>query len=86
MDVMQKFTYGQRVIDDYLGAGTVVKQINSSMDNNYTVAYMVRFDKTPDVRYNMGENPTMVFPVSLRVEANASLHLPEWSAAERRAK
>jgi hypothetical protein len=59
---------GQRVIDEHLGAGTVVRPIKSSLDSQLCVAYMVRFDKTPDVRYNMGENPTMVFPSSLRPE------------------
>ena len=60
---MKKFSIGQRVFAEYLGAGTVVERIKI---NPLCIAYMVRFDKTPDVRYNMGENPTMVFPSSLR--------------------
>ena len=60
---MKKFSIGQRVVAEYLGTGTVIEQIKIARGN---IAYMVRFDKTPDVRYNMGENPTMVFPSSLR--------------------
>jgi len=63
---MKKFSLGQRVVDEYLGAGTVIERIKIARGNPLCIAYMVRFDKTPDVRYNMGENPTMVFPSSLR--------------------
>lgn len=65
---MKKFTQGQRVIDSYLGAGTVVELIKPFLSSKLCVAYMVQFDKTPDVRYNMGENPVMVFPSSLRAK------------------
>jgi len=63
---MKKFSPGQRVVAEYLGAGTVIERIKISRLNPLCMAYMVRFDETPDVRYNMGENPTMVFPSSLR--------------------
>jgi len=63
---MKKFSLGQRVIAEYLGAGTVVEVMKLARGNPLCIAYMVRFDETPDVRYNMGENPTMVFPGSLR--------------------
>ena len=63
---MKKFSQGQRVVAEYLGAGTVIERIKIARGNPLCIAYMVRFDKTPDVRYNMGENPTMVFPSSLR--------------------
>ena len=63
---MKKFSIGQRVVANHLGAGTVVELIKSSLDSKLCVAYMVRFDKTPDRSYNMGGNPTMVFPGSLR--------------------
>ena len=59
---MKKFSPDQRVVDEYLGAGTVIERIKI---NPFCIAYMVRFDETPDVRYNMGQNPTMVFPGSL---------------------
>ena len=63
---MKKFSIGQRVVAEYLGAGTVIGRIKIARGNT---AYMVRFDATPDVRYNMGGNPTMVFPSSLRALA-----------------
>lgn len=63
---MKKFSIGQRVVAEYLGAGTVIERIKIARGNPLCIAYMVRFDKTPDARYNMGENPTMVFPSSLR--------------------
>lgn len=69
---MKKFTKGQRVIDSYLGAGTVVIPIKSLLSSKLYVAYMVQFDKTPDARYNMGENPTMVFPSSLRAKESTA--------------
>ena len=63
---MKEFKKGQQVVHDYLGKGEIVKLIKSSLDSKLTVAYMVRFDKTPPMRYNMRENPTMVFPESLK--------------------
>lgn len=59
-----------RVIDDCLGAGEVKELIGSSLQRGMVVGYMVLFDKTPDVRYNMGQNPTMVFPSALRAETD----------------
>jgi len=67
--VMLKFKKSDRVVDDYLGAGTVEKVIESSLQKGLVVAYIVLFDKTPDVRYNMAQNPTMVFPSSLKSES-----------------
>jgi len=65
---MYKFKKDDRVVDDYLGAGSVVRPIKSGLDSKLTIAYIVLFDKTPDFRYNMGENPTMVFTGSLKEE------------------
>jgi hypothetical protein len=65
---MSKFKKDDRVLDDYLGAGSVVRPIKSGLDSRMIIAYIVLFDKTPDVRYNMGENPCMVFTGSLKVE------------------
>ena len=56
-------------MDDYLGAGTVEKAIKSSFQKGFVVACIVLFDKTPDVRYNMAQNPTMVFSSSLKSES-----------------
>ena len=66
---MLKFKKNERVVDDYLGAGEVEEVIESSLQKGLIVAYMVRFDKTPDVRYNMAQNPTMVFPSGLKPES-----------------
>ena len=65
---MNKFKKGDRVLDDYLGAGSVVRPIKSGLDSSMFIAYMVLFDKTPDVRYNTVVNPTMVFTGSLKAE------------------
>ena len=63
---MKKFSLGQRIVVAEFGAGTIIERIKIARGNPLCIAYMVRFDETPDVRYNMGENPTMVFPSSLR--------------------
>ena len=65
---MLKFNEKDRVVDDCLGAGMVEKVVESSLQKGLVVAYIVFFDKTPDVRYNMSQNPTMVFPSSLKRE------------------
>tara|TARA_R110000851_G_C12813264_1_gene538719 strand:+ start:386 stop:580 length:195 start_codon:yes stop_codon:yes gene_type:complete len=64
---MNKFKKDDRVLDDYLGAGSVLGSwpIKTGVVD---IAYMVLFDKTPDVRYNIGENPCMVFTGSLKAE------------------
>jgi hypothetical protein len=65
-----KHKLNDRVVDAYLGAGEVKELIESSLQRGMVVGYMVLFDKTPDVRYNMGQNPTMVFPSALKVETD----------------
>ena len=65
---MAKFKKGDRVIDDHLGPGCIECEIRSSLDSGLVIAYMVLFDKTPDFRYNMAENPTMVFASALNAE------------------
>ena len=55
---MKRFKIGDRVKDSgFLGEGEVTKIIKSDLDSKVIVGYMVMFDKTPDIRYNMGENP-----------------------------
>ncbi len=66
--IMPKFKSGDRVIDYFLGAGSVVKPVRSSLDGGITIAYIVLFDETPDVRYNMEQNPTMVFASGVHAE------------------
>ena len=65
---MNKFKKGDRVLDDYLGAGSVVRPIKSGLDSSMIIAYMVLFDKTPAACPNMGENPCMVLIGSLKAE------------------
>jgi hypothetical protein len=65
-----KHKLNDRVVDACLGAGEVKELIESSLQRGMVVGYMVLFDKTPDVRYNMGQNPTMVFPSALKVETD----------------
>ena len=48
-----KIKKGQRVKHSYLGKGTFIKKISFMS--------LVKWDKTPDVRYNMGENPSVIF-------------------------
>ena len=65
---MKKFKIGDRVTDsDFLGEGEIVKIIKSDSDSKTIIAYMVMFDKTPDVRYNMGENPCFMFGNQLNI-------------------
>jgi hypothetical protein len=55
---------GDRVKERDLGEGVVV-ETSSDMDSLNLV--MVLFDKTPPLRYNMGENPTAVWKSDLAV-------------------
>lgn len=49
---------GDRVNHEYLGQGTFIKEIASLS--------LVKWDKTPPERYNMGENPCVVFTKELQ--------------------
>jgi hypothetical protein len=55
-----KFKIGQRVKHEYLGEGEVIKFFKD------IPLVSVKFDNIPDVRYNMGENPTAVWYVDLK--------------------
>tara|TARA_R110000803_G_scaffold32357_2_gene71373 strand:+ start:2566 stop:2784 length:219 start_codon:yes stop_codon:yes gene_type:complete len=68
MSDMSGFSEGDRVHDEYLGGGEVTEVIMSAMDSRHKCAYVVKFDVTPPVEYNMGSNPAMVFPASLKRE------------------
>lgn len=50
---MKKIQKGARVNHEYLGDGTVVKKVSFMT--------LVKWDKTPHERYNMGENPSVIF-------------------------
>ncbi len=54
---------GDKVVDDYLGDGEIVNDLTHIIKG----AYMVKFDKTPSMRYNMGQNPTLVFADKLEL-------------------
>ena len=48
---MKKFKKGDRVRDAYLGDGTFIKYVSGLC--------LVQWDKTPSIKYNMGENPSL---------------------------
>lgn len=48
---------GDRVKHSYLGKGVFISKIE--------FLSLVKWDKTPDKRYNMGENPCAVFTKNL---------------------
>ena len=50
---MKKLKKGDRVRHEYLGDGTFLQMIQFMA--------FVKFDKTPHKRFNMGENPLVVF-------------------------
>ena len=47
---------GDRVKHDYLGKGTVVEYPIRAL----RILALVKWDKTPSIRYNMGENPCVI--------------------------
>ena len=48
---------GDKIIDEYLGKGVIVEDLTHVIRG----AYMVKFEKTPAMQYNMGQNPTIAF-------------------------
>ena len=62
---MKRFKIGDRVKDAFLGEGKVTEIIKSGLDSKLVIGYMVMFDKTPHIRYNMGENPCFVLSEQL---------------------
>ena len=48
------FNIGDRIIDNYLGKGTIISRISLHM-------FKIYFDNTPPYNYNCGENPTTRF-------------------------
>lgn len=55
---------GDRVIDKFWGAGVIIR-----LDCGIKGLHLVKFDIDPPVRYNMGENPCVVFEDDLTLEA-----------------
>ena len=62
--MMSDFKQGERVFDKYLWAG-VIFAVVYSFDSAKPFGYSVLFDKTPDKRYNGGENPCLMLEDSL---------------------
>jgi len=64
---MKKLKIGDRVQDDgFLGEGEVVEIVMEYYNNKAHTGYMVKFDKTPDVRYNMAQNPCFMLKGSIQ--------------------
>ena len=73
---MKRYKQGDRINTEEFGCGTVV---NESCVKG---AYMVLWDKTPDVCYNMGTNPCMWLPWTFRNIARKGDELKEVSDVE----
>lgn len=58
----EKIKAGDRVKHKFFGKGTFIKELEflSSLS-------LVKWDKTPDIRYNMGVNPCVVFTKELQI-------------------
>ena len=54
---MDKLRINQRINDEFLGYGTVVKIIQGTSKKVF--AYMVMYDKEPPKEYNGGSNPCL---------------------------
>jgi len=57
---MGKIQKGQRVNHEYLGNGTFLKHLSTFFSDKFIMS-LVEFDKTPNIKYNSGENPCAVF-------------------------
>ena len=66
---MSRFKQNDRVVDGYLGAGEIFSVIYASSPKKL-FGYSVLFDETPDMRYNGGGNPCLVFPDTLIKETS----------------
>lgn len=63
---MDKLRVNQRVKDEFLGEGTILKLIVNEIDKK-VFAYIVEFDKTPPKDYNGGVNPSLRWRSNLSV-------------------
>ena len=59
-----RFKEGDKVRHSYLGNGIIVEIVNEAF-------VLVFYDKTPDIAYNMGTNPTVSFTKYLTKRPNA---------------
>ena len=62
---MEKLRVNQRVKDEFLGEGTILKIVNGT--DKKVFAYIVEFDKTPPKEYNGGVNPSLRWRSNLSV-------------------
>ena len=62
---MEKLRVNQRVKDEFLGEGTILKTVNGT--DKKVFAYIVEFDKTPPKEYNGGVNPSLRWRSNLSV-------------------
>ena len=61
----KQFKIGDRVVDEYLGNGTVKEVIKSFYNSKVAQFYIVLFDIAPDIRYNGGNKECLVMPYSI---------------------
>jgi hypothetical protein len=62
---MNKLKEKQRVNNNFLGSGTVVKTIKGTSKKVF--AYMVLYDINPPKEYNGGNNPCLSWAVDLHI-------------------
>jgi hypothetical protein len=62
---MDKLRVGQRINDDSLGYGVIVKIIQGA--GKKVFAYMVMYEKEPPKEYNVGVNPCLRWVSDLSV-------------------
>lgn len=62
---MDKLRVGQRINDDFLGYGLIVKIIQGTSEKVF--AYMVMYDNEPPKEYNGGGNPCLRWVSDLSV-------------------
>ena len=62
---MDKLKVRQRVKDEFLGLGTVVKIIQGT--SKQVFAYMIMYDEAPPKEYNGGANPCLRWVSDLTV-------------------
>ena len=56
---------GQRVIDKYLGNGTIQEVVQG-------IGAVILFDKTPPIEYNMGKNPALALDYNIKLAEKGS--------------
>lgn len=62
---MDKLRVGQRINDEFLGYGVIVKIIQGTSKKVF--AYMVMYDNEPPKEYNRGSNPCLRWVSDLSV-------------------